>query len=340
MIFHYFKLLSGIISDLTKAFFTTTYINPIISWRYIRFLHFKTSGLSSSVLRLLVKTRPISNPHKRSVNTDLFQDNCIPLLQILNNLNTVGFSYVGTVNSNILPKLQDDIEKLTRYKDVLTSPSNSSQIPSFSSLEEARSSYFTDGIPTARLEYDRTMLYSSSYCRLFATDPYLKLIADTYLSCNSYLDLFIGWDSVFAHNSYPHLCSAAQYPHIDFKHLSFIKFFFFPYKVSHLDGPFELWPNSRLSLCKPNFKDGRRSRKFISSRLNTKPYRLTPSFDGAIYAVDTLNYHCDGVVDITGFRSCLQIEFTSNLFGAHSNYSTLSPKLSTYSLLDLSYQYV
>jgi hypothetical protein len=284
------------------------------SWKKIfRPLHFKTNGRSSLLAHKILKR---FRPKKRTIQFNTFDNNinnACRIEAVVSSLKSCGWANLGNLSPEFLELIDSEIVSVRRYgmvsKELYGSEHNSKRLLSADDAYEARLEYSTVDI------LDKPNIYE------FITSGYISQIADAYLECNSMLDLFVGWDSVYTNSrSAEAINKAAQLPHVDFKHFRFLKFFLFIDIVNEVDGPFEYWSSSNLA-CNPiYYRDGRVDRSVLRN-IYGEPEILTTSYPGSIIAVDTSAYHCDGLVSKGGFRRCLQLEFTSSIFGAEYNYS-------------------
>jgi phytanoyl-CoA dioxygenase PhyH len=183
----------------------------------------------------------------------------------------------------------------------------------------------TPGLPEPGMRYERgrpsAVLYqideaaigNHADVQLLISDPTLLAVAQAYLGVEPVLDLLdLWWSTAYCEKP---SSEAAQLFHFDLDRLKFIKFFCYLTPVSQLNGPHSFVEGSHRIKPKGLRRDGRVSDAEILSHYAAEKVVHITGPQGTIFVVDTRGFH-KGVRVLEGDRLALQIQFSTDLFGA------------------------
>jgi hypothetical protein len=165
---------------------------------------------------------------------------------------------------------------------------------------------------------DNLTLFNSDIATELYFDKNFLHIANEYLNCKPYVDIYTMWWSNPINNISDDLRSsfkdsAAQMFHFDMDRIKFLKFFIYLTDVTDENGPHVYVRGTHKKPLEIIDYDGRYSDKFISENFKDNVVKLTGK-KGTIMAVDTRGLH-KGLELIKNERLIFQIQFTNSLFG-------------------------
>jgi hypothetical protein len=174
--------------------------------------------------------------------------------------------------------------------------------------------HYDRGRPCAVLyQIDEEAVVNHPDVQLLISDPTLLTVAQAYVGVEPVLDLLDLWWST------PYLelpsSEAAQLFHFDLDRLKFLKFFCYLTPVGESNGPHCFVEGSHRRKPRALWRDGRLPDAEVLSQYAAGMAVNITGPRGTIFVVDTRGFH-KGVRVIEGDRLALQIQFSTNLFGA------------------------
>jgi hypothetical protein len=158
--------------------------------------------------------------------------------------------------------------------------------------------------------------------KILCSDPLIRNIVDTYLNCQSWLNMVCAWRTDYVPRVFHNINSDAMHFHFDCDHNKFIKLFIYLDDVSSSNGPHVFVPRTsadfRHSLPTRLQRDGRISSVEVINE-GLVPNIITGN-KGCIIFADTHNLHRGTPVHKGKSRYILQLQFVDSVFGAKSSH--------------------
>jgi hypothetical protein len=279
-------------------------------WHSVRMLHFASNSLTTDfLLKISFATKQLFchqrvASRRKTLNpltSPISQEDsiiCKDIESCFLSLSTQGYTCLGLLSPETLKSFSDVFESSSFFADLQ---------PQYSTLESPSSRK-----KTGRFFADPIMLSKNKVLTNFLRDPVLLQVLYRYFKFPPLLYQINAWKSFAVESSdLSQLADInsfnARYPHIDFASLKFLKLFIFLDPISKADGPFHFWPGSFRHKCRST-NDGRYDYDEISDIFG-QPVIFTSSNPGIIFIADTSMYHCDGIVEESGYRRAIQYEF-------------------------------
>ena len=169
-----------------------------------------------------------------------------------------------------------------------------------------------------KMLYDWTVLREEPLVQTIINDASIKLIADTYLDCNSILNMVTAWKTSYIDESSHNVSGDAMMFHFDADHNRFLKLFVYLSDVGKLEGPHVFIPRTSSAYRKelPDMlqRDGR------FSNIDIIQYGLLPELilgsKGTLIFADTHCFHRGTRVAQGCCRYILQLQFVDSVAGA------------------------
>jgi len=230
-------------------------------------------------------------------------------------------------------KISDEIiTKLYRFAE--NTPLNYLELNADSNVTYSKNkeTYKTSSFKSNRHQFNDTksLFESDEATRLYFDENFLH-IANEYLNCKPWVDIFTMWWSNPINNISEEFRdkfkdSAAQLFHYDLDRIKFVKFFIYLTDVDEENGPHVYVKGTHLRPQKYLKSDDRYSDELIAEHKSKDIITLSGK-KGTIMAVDTRGLH-KGLELKNGERLILQLQFTNSLFGT-KNYNEYNNKYLT-----------
>ena len=158
--------------------------------------------------------------------------------------------------------------------------------------------------------------------KILCFDPLIRNIVDTYLNCQSWLNMVCAWRTDYVPRVSHNINSDAMHFHFDCDHNKFIKLFVYLDDVNSKNGPHVYVPRTsadfRHSLPTRLQRDGRISSVEVINE-GLMPNIIIGNKGCAIFA-DTHNLHRGTPVQEGRSRYILQLQFVDSVLGAKSSH--------------------